>query len=384
MLSELAPLLSQQLPLTPIFELTVYPDRQVLAEVMNSHSPTLCFLDVSTHRNTSFALIANLLSLKPGLQIIVLLSANEPDLILGCLRQGAAEFLLDPFTGDQMRPVLERLSQLGPSGAAASRNGARIYCVMPVKGACGASTIATNLSFQWKRTGAKRILLADMDPMTGTISFLLKLKSTYSFMDALSRGDILDSDLWKGMITSTQGVDVLLSPDNPLDGIHDLPDPGPVIDFCRQAYDTVTIDAGGTFGQWSLALASHCDEVLLVTTNELPALRATQRALLNFDKNRLDRGKIRLIVNRFDSSVGLSQEAIETALHNDVYHLLPSDYETVQKALVEGRPISPSSAFGKNLVALADRLSGNRLDAPPKKKSSWTSLISSLVSRAST
>ncbi len=384
MLSELTPLISQQLPMTPVFELTVYPDRQVLAEVIASHFPTLCFLDVASHRDSAFAIISSLLHLSPGMQVVVLMNANEPDLILGCLRQGASEFLLQPFTGDQLHPVLERLTQMGGTAVAGGKSGARVYCVMPVKGACGASTIACNLAFQWKKLGAKRTLLADMDPMTGTMSFLLKLKSNYSFLDALTRGDTLDSDLWKGIITTAQGIDVLLSPENPMDGLHDLPDPGGVIDFCRQAYECVTIDAGGTFGNWSLALANLCDELLVVTTNELPALRATQRALLHFDKNRIDRAKVRLIVNRYNSSVGLSQEAIETALHNDVYHLIPSDYESVQKALVEGRPIPPSSGFGKNLVSLADRLSGKKLDPSPKKKSSWTSVFSSLVSRAST
>ena len=52
---------------------------------------------------------------------------------------------------------------------------------MPAKGACGATTIACNLAFQWKRLGAKKILLADLDPLTGTLSFLLKIKSIYSF-----------------------------------------------------------------------------------------------------------------------------------------------------------------------------------------------------------
>jgi pilus assembly protein CpaE len=382
MLAELAPLIRQQLPVIPLVDVTTYPDRQTLSELVASHSPTLCFLDVASHRETAFGIIASLLHLSPGIQIVVLMNANEPDLILGCLRQGAAEFLLRPFTADQLHPVLERLAQLGGGAASSGKGGARVYCVMPVKGACGASTIACSLAFQWKKQGAKRILLADMDPMTGTLSFLLKLKSNYSFVDALSRGEMLDSDLWKGMTNAAQGIDVLLSPESPLDGLHDLADPGPVVDFCRQAYDCVTIDAGGAFGNWPLALANLCDDLLLVTTNELPALRATQRALLHFDRNRIDRAKIRLIVNRYSPSVGLSQEAIETALHSDVYHLIPSDYESVQRALVEGRPIPPSSPFGRNIAALADRLGGFKKESAPKKKSSWTSMFSSLVSRA--
>ena len=85
--------------------------------------------------------------------------------------------------------------------------------VMPAKGACGASTIACNLAFQWKRHGAKRVLLADLDPLTGTMSFLLKIKSIYSFVDVLMRGGELDHDLWNSMVTHVQGIDVLLAPE---------------------------------------------------------------------------------------------------------------------------------------------------------------------------
>ena len=70
----------------------------------------------------------------------------------------------------------------------------------------------------------------------------------------------------------SDGVDVLLSPDNPMDSIHELRDPTPIIEFARQLYDTVIIDCSTVFGDWGLALARICEEFLMVTTNELPAL----------------------------------------------------------------------------------------------------------------
>ena len=50
------------------------------------------------------------------------------------------------------------------------------------------------------------------------------------------------------------------------------------------------------------------------------------------DQNGVEATKIRLVVNRYSAQVGLDRGAIETALHADVYHVLPSDYESVQKA----------------------------------------------------
>ena len=378
-LAELIPLVSQHLPLTPVIEVTHYPDRKAITELVNSKAPTLCFLDFASEMDQAMAVMSGLNALSPATQVIALLPQSQPDLILTCLRQGATEFLLRPLSSEQLHPVLERLSHLNASQDAEGGSGAKVITVIPVKGASGASTIAYNLAFQWKKATGRKILLCDMDPATGTVSFLLKLKSSYSFLDALSRAGTLDSDLWKGLVSDVHGVDVLLAPENPTDATQDLPDPSSVIEFCRQAYDMVILDAGNAYSNWSLSLAGVSDEVLLVATNELPALRAAQRVLQHLDRSRVERSKVRLVINRYNTDAGLNQEAIETALHVDVYHVIPSDYESVQKALVEGKPISHSSGFGKSLIALADRLAGKRSSPEPDKKkaASWTSLFRS-------
>lgn len=369
----LSELLGSCFPLAPVFAVGVYPPKQGLAEILTSQAPNLCFLDIASDRERAFNLITEIQRADPQLPIVALLSSNDPDLILRCLRQGAAEFLLAPFAIEHLGPVIDRIARLHP-GPHNGRAQAKVLCVMPAKGACGASTIACNLAYQLKRLGAKRVLLADLDPLTGTLSFLLKLKSNYSFMDAVSRFSTLDEDLWKAIVLHTQGIDVLLSPESAVDGIHDLTDATPIVEFARQSYEMVVLDASGVYGPWSLSLARLCDELLLVTSNELPSLQATQRVLMYLDQNRVDRNKIRLLVNRYSRDVGLNKEVIETALHSDIYQLLPSDYDSVQKALIDGKPIPNTSSFGKGLSALAERLTGFT-EPPPKKSSSWSGLL---------
>ena len=111
-----------------------------------------------------------------------------------------------------------------------------------------------------------------------------------------------------------------------------------------------------------------------MTTNELPALQAAQRALSYLDTNRIGRWKIRLIVNRYLRDVGLSRDVIGTALHTEVFETLPSDYEAVQKALLDGKPIPSSTPFGKGIVDIVERL-GGRSQAGGKKGSSLSGLL---------
>jgi pilus assembly protein CpaE len=238
---------------------------------------------------------------------------------------------------------------------------------MPAKGACGATTLACNLAFQFRRQGAKRVLLADLDPLAGTVSFLLKLKSSFSYMDVLLRGSELDPDLWRSTVTTTNGIDVLLSPD--MAGGAPPLDASPILDFARHQYDMVIVDTGSVYGPWNLSQARLATELLLVTTNELPALQAAQRALTYLDNNKIGKWKTRLVVNRYQQDVGLSREVIGTALHTEVFDTLPSDYDAIQKSLMEGKAAAATTAFGKGVVQLATKLGGTR-DKPAKSASS--------------
>jgi len=94
------------------------------------------------------------------------------------------------------------------------------------------------------------------------------------------------------------------------------------------------------------------------------------------------RFKLRLIVNRYDRHTGLSKDVIGTALHTDIFHILPTDYEAIQKSLMEGKPMGPATSFGKSVIGLADRLAGTS-DAPNSKKNSSLSGLLSLFSRTS-
>jgi pilus assembly protein CpaE len=374
MADELSPLLITHLPGVPSTHVRNYPSPRDAAGAMGGGELHLCFLDVVSDPEQALQLLSELSRMGPMIQVVALLSGNDPDAMLRCLRGGAADFLIQPFTGDQIEGVLAKLARTqGAEGA--GKEPAKMLVVMPAKGACGASTIACNLAFQWKKRGAKRVLLADLDPLTGTLSFLLKIKSSYSFVDVLIRGHELDHDLWSSMVTPVQGIDVLLAPEVLVEGANDLRDPTLILDYARHNYDVVIIDAGGVYGEWNLNQARAANELILVTTNELPALQAAQRALSYLDANRIGRWKIRLVVNRYLRDVGLSREVIATALHTEVFDIFPSDYESVQKSLMDGKPAPANTTFGKSIIQLADKLSGGHGETAKKKSSSLGGLL---------
>jgi len=370
--------LSRWPAVAPVCHLRTHPNSRQLLETFKEHQPNLCFLDISGNPEQALASMADLLQVNPGLPVIALLTAQDSTLVLRVLRQGATEFLVQPFTEEQVETCLQKIDKQAPLN---SGRKARVWCVMPAKGGCGATTIASNLAWQWKRHGTERILLADLDPLAGTMSFLFKIKSNYSFLDVLHRAGDIDADLWKGMVTQHKGVDVLLSPDNIGAGYSSLSDALPIIEYARLNYDVVILDSAGVYGRWNLSQARLADDILLVTSNELPALQAAQRALMYLDNNGISRSKLRVLINRYDRAAGLNRDVIPTALHADVFHVIPDDYESVERALMEGRVITAASPFGKSLANLADRLTGH--DDTPKKSSSFAGGLFSLWGRIS-
>lgn len=358
MAGELLRVLADRLPAPTLHH--TYPAPRALAVSPGAGQPSVCFVDAQTDAQAALRLIGELSARWPSLPIVALLGRNDPDMILRCLRTGASEFLVCPFSAEEWEAVWERIAGAG-IGEVPDFKGGKIYCVIPGKGASGATTTAVNLAFQLKRAGHDKVLLADFDALTGTVGFQLKLKSSYNFLDALTHSDRLDADLWKVVVNQVRGVDVLLAPEDPAGAGQDW-DPAPLLDFCRSCYDVAVLDTGGAFGDWNLALARLADELLLVTTAELPSLHATQRVLAWWDEQGIGRNRLRLLLNRYGRERSLTAEAIGEALECPVFHVLPADAEALEKALMEGRPVSPATRFGKSLGELVERLSG-----PPQR-----------------
>jgi pilus assembly protein CpaE len=356
----------------PIVESPRYIDRPALSELIEGHGVTLCFVEMGSDRELALGVVRASRDL--GIPVIALHTGNDPDLILSCLRQGAVEFLFLPFTVEQFRSALDRLAKRAQVAMAQNRSGGEVYSLMRGKSGCGTTTVACNLAFQLQALNFRKVLLADLDPITGTIAFLLKLNSIYSFVHALTNSSRMDEPLWRGMVTSCRGVDVLLSPETSVDLVYESADVAAMVNYWRQLYEFVILDIPGPHGEWGLSLAKLCDELLLVTTNELPAVHATQNTLAMLDHHGVSRSKIKLIVNRYNTDIGLSSESIETALELKVFQNLPSDYESVQKALMEGKSIPSGTRVGKSIAELAEKLTGRK--GATKKHSLFGGLFS--------
>jgi pilus assembly protein CpaE len=349
--------------------LAEYPRAGMVASLVERNACNVCFLDAATNGETVQWLIAELAPLLP---VVALHPGNDADLILRCLRRGASEFLAEP-TPEAVRGVLERLAR-GRNETAADAPG-RLFCVVPGKPGCGASTLAVHLATQMRSGSADRVLLVDGDQLTASIAFMLKLKPEFHLQDVARDWSRMDDDLWSRLVVPACGVDILAAPEDPASRTEvSRQFAGQLCTFWRERYRTIVLDLPDVRTAADCGFLGLADVILMVTTNELAALHATGRGL-RLLSGAGEQAKVRLILNRYTPATGLKREDVKTALSLSPFAVLCNDYEAIQAALLDGKPAA-QSRFAASVQDLCRQLSDRPAVAKPSP--SW---ISSLFHR---
>ena len=364
-------MLRRHVPLAPVDRVVIREfDSARVLDFVQSAGANVCFIDVSTDELRGLSLLRELSSKE--LTLIVLHNVTDSGLILRALRCGAHEFLCQPFEAEPSWAVLDELAARR-RGQSAKELGLA-YVVVPSKPNTGSTTIATNIAVRAGREQNGPVLLADLDPLYGSVRFLLKSNSAFTCADALANWARMDEELWAGYVVRHEGIDILLAPDGPSSMASESPRPEEFLNFLRSQYSLVFIDTPGFITDWYVQLASAADGILLVTTNEITAIHIARRSIAALENAASTESKLKLIVNRYQPDNGLTCESIETALRKNVFSTLPNDYAAVQSAVFDGKPLGSESALGEGLDELCKRLLGK--DPQSRHQRSWSSLFS--------
>ncbi|MBA2340158.1 MAG: hypothetical protein H0V88_07170, partial [Pyrinomonadaceae bacterium] len=120
-----------------------------------------------------------------------------------------------------------------------------------------------------------------------------------------------------------------------------------VIERLRERYDYTVIDPQHTFDAITLAALDQCDDIILVLTLDIPAIRSTQRSLALFDRLGYPRHKVRVVVNRWSKQIDLDLQQVERFLGEKVVGFVQSDYRAAVNSINLGQPLVNSDASSK-------------------------------------
>ncbi len=136
-----------------------------------------------------------------------------------------------------------------------------------------------------------------------------------------------------------------------------------VLQKLREHYDYVVLDPQHTFDSITLAALDQSDEIVLMLTLDIPAIRSTQRALEIFDRLGYPRKKVKIVVNRWSKQIDLDLRQVEKFLGEPVVGFVPSDYQTAVGSINLGTPLvqaEPTSKIALEIRRIAQQMSLGR------------------------
>ncbi len=302
----------------------------------------------------------------PNSQVIMMSVQNEADYLRRSMQAGAREFLVKPFSLDDLvrsiRNVYENRRLVATPAVTAvlreqtSDEEARgeIVCFFSPKGGTGRSTLVTNLAIATKLKTGKRVALVDADLVFGDLAVLLNLPVTKTITDLSANIRQLDDELLADvMLTHSSGIKVLLAPASPQQAESVTADQ---IRLILQAmvnnFDYIFVDLPNSFDERTLAIMDYADLIMLVLLNELTSLKNTRLFLEVADLLGYEKEKVRLVLNRATAPSAVTVSSIAENLRRPVEAQVVDDGRIVIKSVNEGVPFvisAPESKIAKDI-----------------------------------
>ena len=317
-------------------------DAEQLYEEILRLKPACAIISLGANSDQGIKFIRRLSAESPRTALISAAYDASSDLVLGSLRAGAREFLRLPASPDELKTVLDRVSEFCSVQVEAPKKKGRMIAVFSSKGGCGTSFVATNLA----ACSDARTVLVDLNLQAGDLPLFLGVAPKYSFADMAENRSRLDEALVKSFVTPYSANLSLLAAPKEADAADEI-EPEHVFDVLqrlRESYEYVVLDPQHTFDSITLAALDQSDEIVLVLTLDIPAIRSTQRALEIFDRLGYPRKKIRIVVNRWSKQIDLDLHQVEKFLGEPVVGFIPSDYQTAVTSINLGQPLVKSDA----------------------------------------
>ena len=245
------------------------------------------------------------------------------------------------------------------------------------KGGVGRTTVAVNLAVAAATELGKKVVIMDASFQFGDVGVLLNLnpksKSIADLIPELETGepDSLDTFL----ISHPDGIQVLLAPPSPetaemitASGVKKI------LEALRRTHDLVVVDCTAFFNDTTLAVLDAADVILTMLSLEITSIKNMRLFLEVAEQLGYEAGKVRLVLNRADSALGIRVADVEHSIGRKVDETIVSDGRSVVYALNRGVPFFLSNReaqVSQDILRLARSVigEGSTTTVPADRKS---------------
>jgi pilus assembly protein CpaE len=293
----------------------------------------------------------------PDVSIVLATKQEGPELYREAMRAGVADVLPGKAELDEVGEVLDRaiaetLRRRATAEGTDKPPVGTTIATFSTKGGCGKSFLATNLATLLAERYPGEVVLVDLDLQAGDAALMLQLIPERSLREAAELGTGLDDEALRGFLTRTRNLEVLAAPNHPIHAEEVTPDTVVrVLELLRHMFRWVIIDGPPSFTEQMLAALDQIDVVAVVSSLDVPSIKNLRLSIETLQELGVPRDRMKLVLNRADSKVGLTVREVEKSLGTTIDMQLPSSRE-VPFAVNQGLAIvsaRPKSAVSKAL-----------------------------------
>lgn len=312
-----------------------------IADFISKHSPATAVVLVRNQQANGLLPTV----MRAGIRDVVDLSRGEDDL------RDALDRAIQWSTG------LKNLHEEGPDPGTRGH----IVSVFSSKGGVGKTFLASNLAAALAAETNADTALLDLDLKVGDVFSYYGKEPTRPIADLVALADRNDA-------AAIRQTGVQLEPH--LWAYAVTPDPacesmpgdttGKLLRNLRSNFAYVVVDASNDYSDQTVAVFDLSDEIWLVTGLDVVGMRHLLIAMETLNSLGVPRERLRVVLNRADSKVGVSLNDVERVLKVKVDVKVPSS-ELVPQSLNKGQPVylgQPTSEVAMSISEVAEKVIG--------------------------
>ncbi len=286
--------------------------------------------------------------------VVVIYAGSPNGFMERAFEAGADDLIALPQSREQLAFALEK-ALVRRRGATPSQAGTMIAVLGP-KGGTGKTLTACNLAEALAAADTSPVVV-DLDLQFGDVGLALGLRPELTIHDLAVAGGSLDAEKIESfLVRHPSGGAALLAPVRPDQAA--AVSPGflrTVFDHLRSRHDFVIVDTPPAFTPEVIAAIDAASHLCLVGMLDALSLKDTKIGLETLAQMGYDPAEVTLVLNRADTSIGISMADVERLLGRKPDVLVPSD-RAIPTAITEGRTIvaaEPQSAAARAFTSLA-------------------------------
>lgn len=335
--------------------------QDAFVEQIATVNPGMVFLHFSREQALASSRLAeHVTKLYPGLPLVAVGNAGEPDIMLAALRAGAKDFIDMTAPPAGAIEIVRRL--LAVRGHAEPARRGKVVAVLGARVGVGATTLATNLAAAVRKRSHGEVLLMDLGLPSRDGSLYMNISPGFHFVEGVRNLRRFDQVFVQtALARHGSGVAVLPLPAT-LAEMRDISfmEALGLLNRLRAFFDLQVVDLGGFSNVDFMAhLVKAADMVVLVVDQSVGAIVSAAELLQELKKREVERDDLHLLVSRFEARLGVDAQQIAQRLEAPSVGTLPDRREPLVLALNRGVVLaddSPADPYVRAIGQLVDRL----------------------------